>query len=90
MSEIIPFPKNCGECSHCEDNLHASLPKVGTCDLLDRNVDKDDLHENCPLERQKCFMCIGKGGSFSGTIHNAKFHRCEYCKGTRWIIKYKA
>jgi hypothetical protein len=42
--------KRCGDCSHCEVNLHASIPNVGTCDLLDRNVDLKDIHENCPLE----------------------------------------
>lgn len=41
--------KRCGDCSHCESNLSASLPNVGTCDLLDKNVDLRDLHENCPL-----------------------------------------
>ena len=41
--------KRCGDCSHCGINLHASIPNVGTCDLLDQNVDMEDIHENCPL-----------------------------------------
>ena len=88
MSEIIPFPKSCGECSHCEDNIHAPFP-VGTCDLLDRNVDPKDIHENCPLERQKCFMCLGGGGCFAGKVYKPSYKRCQHCDGTGWIVKYK-
>lgn len=43
------IPKRCGDCPSYEVNLHSSLPNVGTCELLERNVDMLALHENCPL-----------------------------------------
>ncbi|MDD5006853.1 MAG: hypothetical protein PHC68_00455 [Syntrophorhabdaceae bacterium] len=43
------IPKQCGHCPNCETNLCSPLPNVGTCELLERNVDMLDIHENCPL-----------------------------------------
>ena len=47
------IPSKCGLCSHCETNETSPFSNVGTCDLLDRNVDKTDKHENCPLDDEE-------------------------------------